>query len=284
MTTIERSVNASNQNKSLMSNNNTQKIGKPMNKIMVWVLFIITFLITPSVVYAEKNIEVDPSKMTNLYTQVNVLAEYTSKKDGTNLYGTRFNIQYAYNPDNLFLIEVPFLYNDKTKKSGVADMRIRYFNVIKRDITEKLIAIAPFIDVSLPTGSFSDGLGSSSTSVTTGLVFGYTISPKISLFPGIGYTHITKPHTNKIANSNKHNSDGISLQTNLSYSLSKGAFFFFNPTVSILKSNGVWKDVWGGEFNFNYIVEPNKMKINAGYFPNFTNKSNTFRVGITMYF
>lgn len=232
----------------------------------------------------QKNIEVDPSKMTNLYTQVNMLAEYTSKKDGTHLYGTRFNIQYAYNPDNLFLIEVPFLHNTQTKKSGISDMRIRYFNVIKRNITKKFIAIAPFIDVTLPTGSYLNGLGSSSTSVTTGLVFGYTLSPKISLFPGIGYTYITKPSTDRIANSKKHDANGISLQTNLSYSISKDMFFFFNPTLSMLKSNGVWKNIWGGEFNFNYIVEPNKMKINAGYFPNFTTKLDTFRIGMTMYF
>ncbi len=37
--------------------------------------FIITFAITYSVVYAAENIKVDASKPTNLYTQINAMAE-----------------------------------------------------------------------------------------------------------------------------------------------------------------------------------------------------------------
>ena len=53
--------------------------------------------------------------------------------------------------------------------------------------------------------------------------------------------------------------------------------------VTILKSNGEWKDIWAGEFNFNYVVKPNKMKVNIGYSSNFTSESHTFRAGITLY-
>jgi len=76
----------------------------------------------------------------------------------------------------------------------------------------------------------------------------------------------------------KNESNGVGLQTNLSYSFSKKAFLFVNPIVTILNSDGQWDDIWSGEFNFNYVVKPNKMKVNVGYFPNFTSKSHTFRV------
>lgn len=253
-----------------------------MNKVIMQ--FIIIFAITSSVIYADENIEIDASKPTNLYTQVNAMTEYTSKENGTNLYGTRFNLQYAFNPDNLLLAEVPLLYNDSTEKFGIADIRIRYFRAIKRNITPTFIAVAPFLDITLPTGSYADGLGTSSTSIAGGVVLGYVLSPKIALFPGISYVHITEPSTNEIADSLKDDSNGIGLQTNLSYSFSKKAFLFVNPMGTILNSNGEWKDIWTSEFNFNYVVKPNKMKVNVGYFPNFTAKSHTFRLGITMYF
>ena len=47
--------------------------------------------------------DIDPSKPTNLYTQVNLNLEYQNGKQ-QNLFGARVNVQYALNPDNLFLI------------------------------------------------------------------------------------------------------------------------------------------------------------------------------------
>jgi hypothetical protein len=47
----------------------------------------------------------------------------------------------------------PFLYNDLTKKTGLSDTRIRYFNAVKRNISKTIIAIAPFVDISIPTGN-----------------------------------------------------------------------------------------------------------------------------------
>jgi len=50
------------------------------------------------------------------------------------------------------------------------------------------------------------------------------------------------------------------------------------PIVSILSDT-----IWTGEFNFNYMITPNKLKVNLGYFPNFTNDINTFRLGATLF-
>ncbi len=226
--------------------------------------------------------EVDASKPTNLYTQVNTNFE-SSFSDAQNLYGVRMNVAYAINPDNLVLAEVPFLYNDASKKFGISDSRLRYFAILKRNITEKFIAIAPFTDITIPTGSFEDGLGASSWSVAVGSVFGFVASPKLALFPGVSYVHITKPATDLIPDNSKFTGNGISFQFNASYSFSKKTFLFVNPTPLFLNTNSNWKTIWSGELNLNHVFIPNKFKANVTWVPNFTNEINVVRLGATFF-
>lgn len=226
--------------------------------------------------------EIDASKPTNLYTQVNASLEYQSG-NSQNLFGVRTNVQYAFNPDNLLLAEVPFLYNDRTSKFGLGDMRLRYFSAVKRNISKSFIAIVPFADVSLPTGSYENGLGSSSWSLAGGVVFGFIVSPQLSIFPGASYVHITKPSTDLIPDANKFSSNGVGLQFNASYVINKKTFLFINPTPTFLSTNGNWKSIWSGELNLNRIITPNKFKVNAYWGPNFTSEVHVFRIGATLY-
>lgn len=133
----------------------------------------------------QKKRAVDASNPTNLYTQINTLFEYTHLDDGNSLYGMRANVQYTFNPDNLILAEVPLLYNEGRGSFGLSDVRLRYFSVVKRTMTaEKFEVIAPFMDVTLPTGSFEDGLGTSSFVLSAGSVYGFALSKKVLMFPG----------------------------------------------------------------------------------------------------
>lgn len=226
--------------------------------------------------------DIDPSKPTNLYTQVNLNLEYQNGEQ-QNLYGARVNVQYAINPDNLFLVELPFLYNDATSAFGVGDMRIRYFNAIKRNITKSFIAIAPFADISAPTGSYKNGLGTSSWSLGAGVVFGFILSKKLSVFPGINYVHITKPSSGLIAEENKFSKNGVGFQFNASYVINKKTFLFINPIPVFINTNGNWNSSWTAECSFNRIIVPNKYKMNVGWYPNFTADVNTFRLGGTFF-
>ena len=241
-----------------------------LDKIKILFVALIT---ASQISFAQDNKQtVDASKPTNLYTQLNAAFEYQSHK-GSDLYGTRINVQYAFDPDNLLLVEVPLLYNEGTNKFGLSDSRVRYFHVLKRNITKRLIAIAPYADITIPTGSFKNGLGTDIWSLSAGVVAGYVVSPKIAMFPGVGLVHVTEP------NDYPGNSQtGVNFQTNMSISFSQKAFLFVNPIVSILSDT-----IWAGEFNFNYMITPNKLKVNLGYFPNFTNDINTFRLGATLF-
>ena len=80
--------------------------------------FVFAVLILLSQINYSQEQTVDASKPTNLYTQLNAAFEYQSR-DGSDLYGTRINVQYAFNPDNLLLLEVPLLYNEGTNKSSL---------------------------------------------------------------------------------------------------------------------------------------------------------------------
>lgn len=231
---------------------------------------------------AEAKATIDPSKPTNLYTQVNGSLEYQSGKT-QNLFGVRANVQYAFNADNLLLAELPFLYNDRTSKFGVGDMRVRYFTAVKRNISKSFIAIAPFADISLPTGSYKNGLGTSSWSLAGGVVLGFVVSKQLSLFPGISYVHITKPATSLIPEALKFTSNGIGLQFNGSYRFDKQTYMFINPTPSFLNTNGNWKTYWSGDLSLNKIFIPNKFKMNIGWSPNFTAKVYAYKLGATVY-
>ena len=115
------------------------------------ILFVCLISASVSFAQTEDTVEIDPSKPTNLYTQINTLGELNAY-DGFNTYGTRINFQYAFNPDNLVLAEVPLLYNDASSKFGLSDIRVRYFRAVKRNISKSIIAIAPFADITIPTG------------------------------------------------------------------------------------------------------------------------------------
>jgi hypothetical protein len=226
--------------------------------------------------------EIDPSNPTNLYTQVNTSFEYQTSKP-QNLYGLRINVQKAFNPDNLLFIELPMYYNDRTGKFGQGDMRIRYYSVVKRRITKRFIAIVPFVDIGIPTGLYKNGLGGSVWSFAGGIVGGFVLSKKLSLFPGVSYVHLTKPATGLIADINKFSADGIGLQFNASYKFNKTTFMFINPTPSFINTNGNWKAFWSGDLNLNKIIKPNKLKMNIGWSPNFTARLHTIKLGTTFF-
>jgi hypothetical protein len=253
-----------------------------MNKIYIFLAFVLTAVIPLTVSAQHKESEIDPSKPTNLYTEVSVNLDY-KKSDEENLYGVRGSISYAINPDNLIMAEIPFLRNDLTGKTGLSDIRVRYFAALKRDISPTFIAIAPFLDITMPTGSFENGLGGSSWSFTAGSVIGLMFSEKFGLFPGIGIIHMTKPTTDLLPDDMKFTSTGVAFQFNASYSFSNKTYIFVNPTPSILSTNGIWKTYWAGETSLNHTFIPGKLLMSLYWGPNFTNKTNSFRLGATFY-
>ena len=115
--------------------------------------------------------EVDASKPTNFYPLLGNNLEYNARDAGGNLMGYRAELIYPPSQAHLFLFELPLLYNDTTEKFGVGDLRARYFWLPYKNYDNFFGAFGPSIDIFVPTGSFEDGLGSSSWSVS--VAYGY---------------------------------------------------------------------------------------------------------------
>lgn len=253
-----------------------------MNRIYLLFSLFLTALFPLTVSAQHTGKDIDPSKPTNLYTQVSLAFDYKTS-DLQDLYGGRASVSYAINSDNLLVAEVPLLRNSLTKKTGLSDIRVRYFTAVKRNITNHLIAVAPFVDITIPTGKFEDGLGTSSWVLSAGGVVGLMFSEQFGLFPGVGIMYVTKPGTDLIPDEDKFTSTGISFQFNASYSFDKDTYVFLNPTPSIMNTNGTWKTYWAGEISFNRVIIPNKLQLGLYWGPNFTDKTNSFRLGISSF-
>jgi len=228
-------------------------------------------------------VEIDPAKPTNFYTQVNVAAEYSFGR-ADELIGTRISGQYTFNPNNLILFELPLLYNLDRKAGGLGDIRLRYFGIIKKDYSKtfpKVATIAPTLDVVLPTGSFKNGLGSSSLVLAPGIVWGYFFNAKTQVFPIISYQYISKPGSDLIPESLRDDKHGLTFQAIGNYSFSKRTFIQVTPIFAI-------NDLQTGTTGFTTEVKlsylPTKTsKLQLFVRQEFTRKQTTINTGYTVY-
>jgi hypothetical protein len=232
---------------------------------------------------AKKVEEIDPAKPTNFYTQVNVAAEYSFGK-ADELIGVRISGQYTFNPNNLVLFELPLLYNTDRKAGGIGDIRLRYFGIIKKDYSKtfpKVATVAPTLDVSLPTGSVKNGIGSSSLVLAPGLVWGYFFNAKTQVFPIISYQYISKPGSDLIPEALRYDKHGLTFQAIANYSFSKKTFLQVTPIYAIndLSRGG---DAFTAEVKLSNMPT-NKSKIQLFIRQEFTRKQTTINAGYTLY-
>src|SRR5690606_15354639 len=71
-------------------------------------------------IYGKTN-EIDPSKPSNLYSSVNFSGEWQKLSGNVNTHGTRISASYAISEKNLLQVELPFMYNNQSKKIGIGD-------------------------------------------------------------------------------------------------------------------------------------------------------------------
>jgi len=158
--------------------------------------------------------KIDASKPTNLYTQLNNAVEFARNAAGNNLYGYRASFQLASaDQHHLAFAEIPLLYNDRTKKFGLSDIRIRYFGITHKDYTKTFGGVwAGSVDMFIPTGNFENGLGTSRWIIAPGLVTGFIFSKQFQMFPIVSYQFISKPTAKGIPDSLKKVRHGMTFQ------------------------------------------------------------------------
>lgn len=228
-------------------------------------------------------VEIDPSKPTNFYTQVNSAAELSWGKAAT-LMGVRISGQYTFNPNNLLLFELPWMANLDNKKSGIGDIRFRYFNILKKNYSKsfpKVATIAPSIDIYVPTGSVEKGTGKGSWVVAPGIVWGWFFSSKIQAFPIISYQYISKPTSDKIPDALRYERHGLTFQSVCNYSFTKRTFVQLTPIYAIndLQRGG---NAFTTELKLSHMPTA-KSKIQLFWREEFTGSQHTVNLGYTFY-
>ncbi len=225
----------------------------------------------------------DPSKPTNFYTLLSNNVEANIRGQGGNIVGYRGELIYSPSEAHLILAELPLLYNTGTKRFGLGDVRTRYFYLPYKNYDRVVGAAGPSIDVFWPTGRVSNGLGSESFVISPGFTLGLIFADWIQAFPVISYQLVTKSMSASIPPEDKKVTHGINLQAIIPIVFHPQFFMQVTPI-------GLIQDVTRRQ-STRYIQELlaqyqpwTKVAINAFWRGNFTDKDQTVRLGVTVFF
>jgi len=247
--------------------------------VIIGVLFFIFLIVIPISISAD---EIDSSKPTNFYSFIDNTLEYSSQPD-QNVYGYRGNLTLAPSNAHLILAEIPLLYNDRTDKFGIGDIRARYFWLPYKNYDKLFGAFGPSIDIFAPTGKYEDGLGSSSWIVSPGITTGFMTADWIQFFPILSYQYVAKPSTDAIPDNAKKESHGITFQVITPIVFNEAFFMQVTPILSKNDFDDDRKDRFALELFASYTIKP-KLQATAYYRGNFEDEVHTVRLGVTTFF
>jgi hypothetical protein len=230
----------------------------------------------------DSEAEIDPSKPTNFYTQLINQLEYNSRKSGGNIMGYRGEIQLAPSESHLLLAELPLLYNDESGNFGLGDARVRYFYLPYKNYDKFIGAFGPSIDIFMPTGSYENGLGSSSWLIQPGVTVGLMIADWIQMFPILSYQYTSKPSTDMIPEGMKMDQHGISFQIITPIIFSENFFVQVTPAYTASDFGNDRKDRYIQELFGQYKIN-SKLQASFFYRGVFQDEDHTVRLGLVVF-
>lgn len=252
-------------------------------------LIISILTIYSSVLMAQEN-EVEPelidaSKPTNFYSMLDNTLEYTmhsTDENEQNVFGYRGKLVLALSEEHLVLIELPLLFNDRTSKFGIGDVRARYFWLPYKNYEKILGAFGPSLDVFAPTGSFENGLGTGRWIVSPGITVGIMAAEWIQFFPILSYQYASKPvYDNPIPDLDKA-THGVSFQVISPVVFSEKFFVQITPILKINDFNDEKSTRFEQEFSASYFLT-SSMQLSGFYNGKFEDKIHTVSLGLTIF-
>jgi len=225
--------------------------------------------------------EVDASKPTNFYTYIDNNLEFTDSQS-QHVFGYRGNLTYAPSSEHLVLAELPLLYNDRTKKLGLGDIRARYFWLPYKNYSEFLGAFGPSVDLFMPTGSYEDGLGSSSWIVSPGVTVGLMAADWIQFFPILSYQYVSKQATELIPEDQIKTRNGLTFQVIIPIVISPKVFVQVTPIFSKNDFDDERADRFAQEVTAVYSAA-SKLQVSGYFRGNFKDETYTYRMGLTIF-
>ena len=225
---------------------------------------------------------IDSSKPTNFYSFLDNTLEFSSQEN-QNVFGYRGKLTLALSEAHLVLAEVPLLYNDRTEKFGISDIRARYFWLPYKNYDKILGAFGPSIDIFAPTGSFEDGLGSGRWILSPGVTVGIMAAEWIQFFPILSYQYASKPVYETPSPETDMSTHGLSFQVITPIVFSDKFFVQLTPIFKMNDFNNERNDRFEQEIFASYSVNP-KMQITGFYSGKFEDKNHTVSAGLTIFF
>ena len=249
----------------------------------IYILVLPLFLFSFTVVFAQTSdsAEMDVTKPTNFYTFLDNNLEFSNTKNA-NIYGYRANLTFSISPKHLLLAEVPLLYNDRTEKFGIGDLRLRYFWLPYKDYSKVFGAFGPSVDVFVPTGDYGNGLGTGRWVIAPGVTAAFMIADWIQLFPVLSYQYTSKSTSSLIPDTLDNVKHGASFQIITPIILSEKVFTQVTPVLSYADFNDDKSFGYAQELLLSYGLKQT-LWINAFYRGDFKNEFHTVRLGFTLY-
>jgi len=241
-------------------------------------LIIFSIIFISTITWSQ---EIDASKPTNFYTLLDNTLQL-SNSPNQNVFGYRGNLTYAVSEANLILAELPLLYNERTKKFGLGDIRARYFWLPYKDYSKFIGSFGPAIDLFAPTGSYEDGLGTSSWIISPGIMVGLMAEEWIQFFPILSYQYVSKPTTDLIPESQKKSRNGLTFQVLIPVVFSPKFFMQFTPVFSRNDFDDDRSDRFAQEITAAYSFVEN-MQLSGYFRGNFEDETYTYRLGLTVF-
>jgi len=225
---------------------------------------------------------IDASKPTNFYSFLDNTLELSSQKN-QNVFGYRGKLTLALSEAHLVLAEVPLLYNDRTEKFGIGDLRARYFWLPYKNYDKVIGAFGPSIDIFAPTGSFENGLGSGRWVLSPGVTVGIMAAEWIQFFPILSYQYASKPVYDNPSPEADMATHGLSFQVITPIVFSEKFFVQLTPIFKMNDFNNQRNDRFEQEVFASYSINP-KMQVTGFYSGKFEDENHTVSAGLTIFF
>jgi len=245
------------------------------------ILTILLLVVSMGIFAQEDDAKIDASKPTNFYSLLDNTLENTNSPI-QNVMGYRGKIMIAPSEAHLILGELPLLYNDRTKKFGLSDIRVRYFYLPYKNYDKLFGAFGPSIDIFTPTGSFENGLGSGRWIVSPGLTAGLMVADWIQFFPILSYQYASKPVYDNVPEELDKSTSGITFQVITPVVFSDKFFMQITPIYKMNNLSDERQDRYVQELIAVYTLAP-KLQLSGYYNGNFKDKIHQVSVGLTVF-
>ncbi len=224
----------------------------------------------------------DIHRPTSLYSQIQISPQWESSEGGANLIGVRGGFSKSWNDRRHQITGGIFrLYNDQSGKMGTGDAQIRYMGTFRNNPSPTFGSIAGFFEVSLPTGNYDHGLGTSQWKFSPGIMGNLTLNQNIELFPALSYSYATTPTAEAIPEEDKFASHDLSLDTIAVFNFDSW-FLWVTPTLTLRDLDGTAQPEFQLEIRPTFMVANDRIKLGAAFNRDFENSTNTIKafVGI----